>query len=70
MMRPTSRLSSTTPWQKGLALLSTLLVLLSLTPFNLSPKELGARDDVQHRVERLADLLLTGILARETPKAP
>ena len=36
-MRPTSRLRSATPWQQGLALLSALLVLLSLTHFNLIP---------------------------------
>jgi hypothetical protein len=36
-MRPTSRLSSATPVRMSLALLSTLLVLLSLTPFNLIP---------------------------------
>ncbi len=36
----------------------------SLLPYSLSTKELGERSEIEERVRRLADLLLTGLLRR------
>ncbi len=35
----------------------------SLLPFNLSPRELGRRDEVEDQAGRIADLLVKGLLA-------
>ena len=40
----------------------------SMLPFNLTAQELGNRDELQERVSRLADLLLTGLLRRTQDK--
>ena len=43
----------------------TLLVATnSLLPYSLNTKELGERSEIEERVRRLADLLLTGLLCR------
>jgi AcrR family transcriptional regulator len=42
-----------------------LLATNALLPLNLSPRELGAREDVREKAARLADLLLAGVLSRE-----
>src|SRR5579872_4245897 len=47
-----------------------LLATNALMPFSLSPQELGARDDVQHKVEHVVDVLLKGVLRRVAPQAP
>jgi AcrR family transcriptional regulator len=41
-----------------------LLATNALLPSSLSPKELGKRKDVQRRAERIAELLLHGLLSR------
>jgi AcrR family transcriptional regulator len=41
-----------------------LLATNSLLPYSLSARELGAREDVEARVTRIADLLLNGLLLR------
>jgi AcrR family transcriptional regulator len=43
-----------------------LLATNSLLPSGLSTRELGARADVEDRVNRMADLLLHGLLRRES----
>ena len=35
----------------------------SLLPFNLSPRELGRREELEDQVGRIADLLIKGLLA-------
>jgi AcrR family transcriptional regulator len=47
-----------------------LMATYALMPFSLSPKELGARNDVQEKAERIADLLLSGVLRRTPLSAP
>lgn len=47
-----------------------LMATYALMPFSLSPKELGARNDVQEKAERIADLLLSGVLGRTPLAAP
>ncbi len=43
----------------------TLLIATnSLLPYSLNTKELGERSEIEERVRRLADLLLTGLLRR------
>jgi AcrR family transcriptional regulator len=37
----------------------------SLTPFSLSVRELGTRDDVEQKIGRIADLLVYGLVRRE-----
>jgi AcrR family transcriptional regulator len=46
-----------------------LLATNSLMPFSLSPQELGAREEIERKVNDVADLTLAGILLR-TPAAP
>lgn len=41
-----------------------LLATNSLLPYSLNTKELGERSEIEERVRRLADLLLTGLLRR------
>jgi AcrR family transcriptional regulator len=41
-----------------------LLATNSLLPYSLNTKELGERSEIEERVGRLADLLLTGLLRR------
>ncbi len=41
-----------------------ILATNSLLPFNLTVQELGARRDVEKKIQRLADLLLQGLCAR------
>ena len=41
-----------------------LLATNSLLPYSLNTKELGERSEIEERVRRLADLLLTGLLHR------
>ena len=41
-----------------------LLTTNSLLPYSLNTKELGERSEIEERVRRLADLLLTGLLRR------
>lgn len=41
-----------------------LLATNSLLPYSLNTKELGERSEIEERVRRLADLLLTGLLCR------
>ena len=41
-----------------------LLATNSLLPYSLNTKELGKRSEIEERVRRLADLLLTGLLRR------
>jgi AcrR family transcriptional regulator len=41
-----------------------LLATNSLLPYSLNTKELGERSEIEERVRRLADLLLTGLLYR------
>lgn len=41
-----------------------LLATNSLLPYSLSTKELGERSEIEERVRRVADLLLTGLLRR------
>jgi AcrR family transcriptional regulator len=41
-----------------------LLATNSLLPYSLNTKELGKRSEIEERVQRLADLLLTGLLRR------
>lgn len=43
---------------------SMILATNSLLPFNLTVQELGARRDVEKKIQRLADLLLQGLCAR------
>lgn len=43
-----------------------LLATNSLLPFSLSPQELGARDEIERKVAHVTDLLLNGILRRES----
>jgi len=38
----------------------------SLLPFNLTPRELGRREEVEDQVSRIADLLVKGLLACPT----
>lgn len=44
---------------------SIILATNSLLPFNLTVRELGAREDVEARTLRLADLLLQGLCSRQ-----
>lgn len=44
---------------------SLILATNSLLPFNLTVQELGARKDVETKVQRLADLLLQGLCSRD-----
>lgn len=41
-----------------------LLATNSLLPYSLNTKELGERSEIEERVRRLADLILTGLLRR------
>ena len=41
-----------------------LLATNALLPYSLSPRELGKREDIEARVDHIADLLLTGLLRR------
>jgi AcrR family transcriptional regulator len=48
-----------------LAVAETLLIATnSLLPYSLSTRELGAREDVEEKITRLAALLLEGLLSR------
>lgn len=40
-----------------------------LSPTNLSPQELGGRDEIEARTHQLVDLMLTGLLARNNEGA-
>jgi AcrR family transcriptional regulator len=42
----------------------------TLTPFSLSPRELGAREVVARRIHRIAGMLLRGILRRDGDPPP
>lgn len=46
------------------AAVAMLTATNSLMPFSLSPQELGARDEVESTVSRIADLLLNGVLRK------
>jgi AcrR family transcriptional regulator len=46
-----------------------LIATNSLLPFSLSPQELGARDEIERKVSHIADLLLQGIIRRDTGAA-
>ena len=41
-----------------------LIATNSLLPYSLSTSELGSRDEIEERISRLADVLLTGIIKR------
>jgi hypothetical protein len=43
-----------------------LLATNSLLPYNLSPRELGARELIEEQTERIANILLHGLLKAET----
>jgi AcrR family transcriptional regulator len=43
-----------------------LLATNALLPYSLSPRELGAREDVEEKITRITDLLLNGLRRRET----
>ncbi len=43
---------------------SLILATNSLLPFNLTVQELGARRDVEAKIDRLAELLLQGLCRR------
>jgi AcrR family transcriptional regulator len=45
---------------------SLLLATNSLLPVSLTTRELGEREEIGQKVLRLADLLLTGLMCRET----
>ena len=45
---------------------SLLLATNSLLPFSLTTRELGEREEIEQKVLRLADLLLTGLMCRDT----
>jgi len=47
---------------------SLLLATNSLLPYSLSVSQLGARAEIDAKVRALADLLLTGLLARALPE--
>lgn len=44
-----------------------LLATNSLLPYNLSPRELGARKLIEEQTERIANMLLQGLLKAEAP---
>jgi AcrR family transcriptional regulator len=43
-----------------------LLATNSLLPYSLSTRELGEREDIQTKTARIADMLLTGLLRRDS----
>jgi len=46
----------------------TLLTCVSgFSPTNLSPRELGAREEIEARTHQMIDLMLTGLLVRTNP---
>lgn len=47
----------------GLTAQTLLLATNALLPFSLSARELGARDEVEARISRLADLVVAGLRA-------
>jgi hypothetical protein len=48
----------------SLASLSLIHATNSFLPYNLTPRELGKRKELEEQVSRLADLLLQGLLLR------
>ena len=46
-----------------------LVATNALLPYSLSTRELGAREEIESRIQRLADLLLNGIVTRQATGA-